>query len=401
MKRILITIAVLLTCAVCHGQSPEVQKFIERWQTENVLISDMMYGEDCDYSIVREKIIDLIEDYDDFPFEDGEQFEIIQAYNYYNLACAETLGGNMEEAIKALYESVEYGYMDGQHMSQDEDLISLHGDERFDTLVANLIEHYIIILRESDGYERGSAADLPAFTYQDQNHPDLVRVREYFDLDAIAGDGDEISQIKNLTTWLHDTVRHDGSSYNPKSKNAIDMIELCRKENRGVNCRMLAQILNECYLAMGFESRYVTCMPKEYINDCHVINMVYSKSLGKWLWMDPSFNAWVSDEHGNLLGIEEVRQYLIDGKTLVLNEEANWNNETKQTAEHYLHYYMAKNLYYVSARADSEYDSETESEGKQYSPMISLYPTGYLPEEVHRTHVGTNDDAYFWQAPAK
>ena len=52
--------------------------------------------------------------------------------------------------------------------------------------------------------------------------------------------------------WVHNAVRHDGSSRNPTSRNAIDLIEVCRKENRGINCRMMAQVLNECYLAMGF-----------------------------------------------------------------------------------------------------------------------------------------------------
>ena len=67
--------------------------------------------------------------------------------------------------------------------------------------------------------------------------------------------------------WVHNAVRHDGSSRNPTSRNAIDLIEVCRKENRGINCRMMAQVLNECYLAMGFKSRFVTCMPRKMVND--------------------------------------------------------------------------------------------------------------------------------------
>ena len=55
-------------------------------------------------------------------------------------------------------------------------------------------------------------------------------------------------------------------------------------------------LLNECYLAMGFKSRYVTCFPKVYINDCHVINSVYSNTLHKWIWMDPTFAAFMSKD---------------------------------------------------------------------------------------------------------
>lgn len=101
---------------------------------------------------------------------------------------------------------------------------------------------------------------MPAFTYQSATDSNLVRVRRYFNLDSIAGDGDEISQIKNLMYWLPDAIRHDGGSMWPDcARNSIAMYELCKREGRGLNCRFLAQVLSEMYLAMGFPSRFVTC----------------------------------------------------------------------------------------------------------------------------------------------
>jgi hypothetical protein len=73
-------------------------------------------------------------------------------------------------------------------------------------------------------------------------------------------------------------------SRNPAVKNAMSMIAVCKRDNRGLNCRGLATVLNECYLAMGFKSRFVTCLPKDSLNidpDCHVINAVYSNTLKK------------------------------------------------------------------------------------------------------------------------
>ena len=67
------------------------------------------------------------------------------------------------------------------------------------------------------------------------NDRDLVRVRRYFNLDSIAGAGDEISKIKNLLAWVHNTIRYDGSSYNPEEKYAIALYEICKKEDRGIN----------------------------------------------------------------------------------------------------------------------------------------------------------------------
>lgn len=107
------------------------------------------------------------------------------------------------------------------------------------------------ILIQAGNYTNKTETLLPKFTYLAPNDRNLVKIREYFNLDSIAGSGNEISKIKNLLHWAHNVVRHDGRSINPRLKNAIDLVKICRDENRGINCRMIAQILNECYLAMG------------------------------------------------------------------------------------------------------------------------------------------------------
>jgi len=168
------------------------------------------------------------------------------------------------------------------------------------------------ILKNAGKYDYTDNRFVPKFTYQSAENPNLQKIRQDLKLDSIAGKGSELSQIFNLLHWVHNLVKHDGSSDNPTLKNAIELINVCKVENRGVNCRMLATILNECYLSMGIKSRYITCMPKETkFDDCHVINMVYSKELKKWIWIDPTFDSYVMDEKGNLLGIQEVRERLV------------------------------------------------------------------------------------------
>ena len=99
----------------------------------------------------------------------------------------------------------------------------------------------------------------------------------------------------------------------------------------------------------------------------------------------------ITDENGLLLHPGEVRQRLIDGRPLVLNEEANWNHESMQTKEHYLEEYMAKNLYYLSTYAENRPGIDTEWNAAYYT----LAPMG---EEVN---IGKTvyDDAWFWQKP--
>jgi len=267
------------------------------------------------------------------------------------------------------------------------------------------------ILKNAGKYDYTDNRFIPKFEYQSADNPNLNKIKQDLKLDSITGKGSELSQIFNLLHWVHNLVKHDGSSNNPTLKNAIDLIKVCKLENRGVNCRMLATILNECYLSMGIKSRYITCMPKETeFDDCHVINMVYSKELKKWIWIDPTFDSYVMDEKGNLLGIQEVRERLVKGLPLVLNADANWNRENLQTKEAYLENYMAKNLYRLETPLISEYDTETWKSGKEvtYIELLPLDGIEQIPQKKEQTnsktgvkfiYYKTNNPNLFWTKP--
>lgn len=325
------------------------------------------------------------------------------AGRYYNRACVQSLAGRRRAAIASLEEAYERGYFEQSFdaydwMLRDSDLDPIRAEKGYEALRLKAARQadFIGMLRAAQPYDAAESCDsLPAFRYAAPDDRNLVRLRQMFNLDSIAGAGDEISKIRNLCHWVHNTVRHDGGSSNPAERNAIAMIELCRREGRGVNCRMLAQILNECYLAMGFKSRFVTCMPRKMVNDCHVINAVYANTLGKWVWIDPSFEAWVTDSEGTMLSIAEVRECLREGKPCFLNKEANWNNEQPQTQEYYLEIYMAKNLYYAVCPDRSEFDTETWREGKRWPRYVALVPPGYESD----VDFSTSNDAWFWRSP--
>lgn len=145
-------------------------------------------------------------------------------------------------------------------------------------------------------------------------------------------------------------------------------------------------------------------------NDCHVINSVYSETLKKWLWIDPTFNAYVMNEHGELLSIEEVRTRIIQNQTLIINPDANWNNRNLQTKEYYLMNYMAKNLYLLECPVVSEYNMETVENGRVFN-YIQLLPLDYYKQSPDKSEnkdektnttwikIKTNNDKLFWQIP--
>ncbi len=159
----------------------------------------------------------------------------------------------------------------------------------------------------------------------------------------------------------------------------------------------MAMLLNECLLSMGIPSRYITCYPKVMENDCHVINAVWSSQLNKWIWMDPSFNAWITDEAGNLLGLNEVRAKLISNEPMVLNPEANHYDSDTDKAW-YLDYYMTKNLYALEANCFNGFGAE-DVNIHPYAKRnyVILVPEDFKPDYTRSKCV--SNDVLFWQPP--
>jgi hypothetical protein len=334
---------------------------------------------------------------------------------YYNYSCTYALIGNKTKALEHLKNAINAGYKNYSHIISDVDLELIRNEKDFNDLIKPLraISDYIYILKQSANYNNKDNRIFPNFIYQNKENEDLIALRKGFNLDSIAGGGNEVSRIINLMHWIHNLIRHDGNHENPEVKNAISMINECKKESRGLNCRGLSTVLNECYLAMGFKSRFVTCLPKDTLNtdpDCHVINMVYSTELKKWLWIDPTNNAYLMNQKGTLLSIEEVRELIINGGELLLNPTANWNNKVSKTKEDYIYNYMAKNLYKLQCIVKSEYNAETVINGKKYE-YVTLVPNNYFnkPKEniayeneeknIFFKHFQTSNALNFWAAP--
>jgi len=116
--------------------------------------------------------------------------------------------------------------------------------------------------------------------------------------------------------------------------------------------------------------------------DCHVIVTAYSTTLKKWVWLDPTFNAYVMNQKEELLSIHEVRERLVEGKPLLLTPEVNWNRKNTEEKDDYLYNYMAKNLYILESPINSEYDYETPAKGKIIK-YLYLCPLDYKGNKQH------------------
>ncbi len=316
---------------------------------------------------------------------------------YYDQACCYAMVGQKKKALDALEQSVLLGYKDYNYMKNDNDLQSLRKEKKYLSLLDQVKDRQpLSVLKKSASYAKDNKKI--EFIYQPKESMNLRMVRDYFKLDSVAGQGDELSKIINLMHFAHDNIRHDGSNRAFAEMDAIDLYNYYKTTGKGVNCRQLAISLCEMYLSMDIPARYVTCMPADSLDfECHVINTVWSSQLQKWLYIDPTFDAWVTDENGTLLSIAEVRERLINDQPLVLCETANWNHESPQTKEDYLETYMAKNLYYFVCKKLNRFNPESLYRNNDPEGDVRLMPVGFVNN--NRNCETTTDPEVFWAKP--
>ncbi|MDP9079320.1 MAG: transglutaminase domain-containing protein [Bacteroidota bacterium] len=268
---------------------------------------------------------------------------------------------------------------------------------------------HIAVLRKSAPYNRKSDQNFPAFTYQAASDAHLTALRKTYNLDSVAGKGNEVTRAIRLLQWFHNQVPHE--DVRPlKVLTASNIIETYQKTKFAQGCYPLSIAMNEIFLSMGIKSRSVICYSGKFPvpNGGHVINAVYIDSLNKWIYMDPQENAYIKDERGNYLSIAEVRERLIDGRPLVLNATANYH-QVPSKKEVYLYQFMAEHMYRMICPLHSEWNSQTHEEGKtleyvELLPYGSQEPAidGYETKKHEQYTVisyHTNDDLLFWQKP--
>jgi hypothetical protein len=242
------------------------------------------------------------------------------------------------------------------------------------------------------------------FSYALPVDPHLTALREKYHLDSIAGDGSELERALRLMRWVHQTVRHDGSSYNPSPQNALHLLQVCADSGRGINCRMMATVLNEACLSVGIKSRHLTCLPGDTADtECHVVNMIWSDSLSKWTMIDPTYNGYFTDANGTLLGPIEVRDALIKGDPLTGSTELDYNGSPYDPDQY--KGYMTKNLFRFMTPLVSAFGYES---WKDDTYQVALNPVGYQTESLAQIDtIGelgsrwlklyTDNAAWFWK----
>lgn len=231
-----------------------------------------------------------------------------------------------------------------------------------------MYEVYAGILKMNETF-RASAAARP-ITYE--TDADYSRLTAAYPLLKIAGGDTDYSKMKNLLSWEASHISHKGDYDGHVKNTAMDLFAYALDTENGINCRSLSMALAECLLAAGIQARVIYMFPfSPYDCDNHVVCEAWAGELGKWIMLDPTYNAILLNVQKEPLNIMEIRKMLADRKKLYFSAGLNYNGspvDEKEVIEYY-----AKNMFWFSLRDIQGSDSESRN-GRH---TISIVPEGY------------------------
>ena len=267
-----------------------------------------------------------------------------------------------------------------------------------------MVDGYVELLRSYPGFGPGDGvAHIPPWTYATPSDPNLAWVSEHYKFDEIAGQGSEVSRFLRLMEWAHRITQGRGDLGDPDALNTPAILEFVRSTGRPVNCRMKAIVLNEALLALGCSSRRISFQPAKHDGDSHSIVTVFSRELGRWICLDPTFDTYFHDGKGVPLGYLEMRDTYRSGRvpcfrsiTIPVEGDLMLAGQAFDGYDAWYAVYMAKNCFKASCLQKSAFGYESSD-----SPAwVVLHPRGYEPDSMGRgSTTYTTDSRSFFEAP--
>ncbi len=202
------------------------------------------------------------------------------------------------------------------------------------------------------------------FTY-DMANPWLKELKKKYKLDRIAGTGSTQERAINLLHWVSLNLRHSSMYDNRIESNSLALLNYAyKKPENGINCNALSVVLSEALLSIGIKARALWLIPESYADpDCHVVVISYIPEWEKWIMLDPTDNAYLTDAAKNILAPWEIRKKMLRGEEIYLNRDAvhNLKPPTENDKKSYFEY-IAQNSFCYYSRKNSTFGYGRENE---------------------------------------
>lgn len=220
--------------------------------------------------------------------------------------------------------------------------------------------------------------------------------RRKFHLWKLSGKGTDVDKMIRLCRWVHESIRHKGDAVPNVTMNLATLMAFTARMGNPGNCLIQSICLSEALLSIGVKAKYIKGNRRKDDRDCyHVFVAAWSRKFKKWIFLDPTYGAYVKDTNGNYLSPAEIRYNLINDIPMMVYEAADYNGN-QEAAKNYLNNFLAQYLYHMTANTISQDCTEGPANHPQ-GKWITLSPIGKYDKLClgERTH----DEDLFWQAP--
>lgn len=218
------------------------------------------------------------------------------------------------------------------------------------------------------------------FAY-DCSNAEFDRLKRAYQLEAVAGAGTDFEKAVRLLEWVSGHLYYKGNFNADIPYNALMLLEYAYDKGAacGISCVALATVLSGCLLAVGLKARRVLIMPcSPYDGDSHAVVQVFIGEMNKWVMLDPTYSAYLTNDRKEPLSLLELRACLAAQKPVFFSAEAGYNGAewTKADEKSGIEYF-AKNLFYMQTAEISTFQESDSTGCTAGNRIVTLSPNGY------------------------
>lgn len=244
-------------------------------------------------------------------------------------------------------------------------------------------------------YSNESPNSLFEFYYSDTLENDYLReLRKKYDIDLLVIEQkSDFEKIKSILDWTSKQWEHNGSN-NPTKQDALTILKEAR-EGKQFRCVEYGIVATATLNSIGIPARTLGLKTRDVEKVMrgagHVVSEVYSKELGKWIFIDPQFNIIPTLNGKPLNGIEFQKE--IFNKNINLKLINKQGELSKLDSERYIKW-VGKYLFYFDVLFDQKTLNSSKFKAINGMTKLTLVPVGRKEPHIFQRHSKINYSYY-------
>lgn len=236
---------------------------------------------------------------------------------------------------------------------------------------------------------------LYEFFYSDTLENAYLReMRKTYNLEGLVnGQMREIDKIVNILDWASKQWEHNGSN-TPTKQDALTILKEAR-EGKQFRCVEYGIVATSALNSIGIPARTLGLKTRDVEKVMrgagHVVSEVYSKELGKWIFIDPQFNIMPTLNGTPLNGVEFQKAIFDKNANLRLINKAGELSE--KDSKSYIKW-IGKYLFYFDVLFDQKTLNSSKFKSINGMTKITLVPVGHKEPRIFQRNSKINYSYY-------